>query len=94
MDRDAPGMGGGVLHPCKLLGRGGTALAAKIVTRATPDSRHGLDWTDLLLAVSDSLVCTNALVLVWFHPMAHTVDFTVDNNALVRRLCVVVLSTV
>ena len=94
MDRDAPGLGCGVLHPCELLGCGRTAMAAKDISCATPDSRAGIDWTDVLLAVSDSLVCADALVLVRFHAMAHAVDFAVDNNAVIDRLCVVVLSLV
>lgn len=94
MDRDAPGVGCGVLHPRKLFGRGGTTMAAKLVTCATPDSRAGIDWTDLLLVVFNSLVCANALVLVRIHAMAHTLDLAVDNNAVVGGLCVVVLPIV
>ena len=90
---DAPGVGRWILHTRKLLGRGRTALAT-IVTRAAFDPDARVNRVDLILTLFNSLVCADALVLVWLHQTSHSHYFSANNDAAIRRVCVGLLPRV
>lgn len=66
-------------------------MATKIVTCAATDPRARICWSNLILTLSDALVRHHALVLVRLHKISHPHDFSTDNDALVRRVCMAVL---
>ena len=68
-------------------------MASSIAPRATPHHDTRTNRTNLLLIVFDSFVCTDAVVSVRLHAMAHPLDRAGNNDAVVRGVCVVVLPT-
>ena len=65
-------------------------MAFDIVTCANPDQYAGANRANLVLALSDSLLRTNALVLVWFYATAHSVYFVSNNDTAVSRVRVAI----
>ena len=66
-------------------------MATKIVKGAATDPGARIRWSNLILTLSDSLVRHHALVLVRLHEISHPHDFSTDNDAVVRRVCMAVL---
>ena len=92
MVTDESGLGARIFHPGELLDQGRATKAPSLRACAVLDLGSRINWYYLLLTLLDSFIRADALVLVRFHAMAHTVDFTVDNYAVVDCLCVVLLS--